>query len=81
MVELTEQQIREKEFESVIQEVAYYVAVDGLPRKKVYEKAEELNQLRKNPDMYVDNGEYIEYLDSDLNEPVIQKEKQINAIA
>jgi len=83
MVKLQEEEIREKEFENIIKEAAYYVVVDELSRETAFNKAKELNKLRKDSQIQIDNGECIEYLDDNLNEPIVPKEKenQVNAVA
>jgi len=82
IVELEEDEIKEIEYQNIV-EAAYYVIVDKMERESAFKKAKELNELRKDPSNYVDNGEYIEYLDSSLKEPEIpqEKKKQIKTVA
>jgi hypothetical protein len=82
MVELEQEEIKEKEFDNIITETAYYVVYERLEREEAYKKAKELNELRKDPNNYIDTGDCIEYLDCSLKEPIIpaDKKKQIEAV-
>ena len=84
MVELQEQELEEQNYQSIIDEAAYYVVNEKMPRKEAFKEAKELNEQRQDKDNYIVIDEEtmeIEYLQSELNEPIFKKTKQLEAVA
>ena len=84
MVELQEQEIEEQNYRSIINETAHYVVNEKMPRKEAFDKAKELHEQRQDKDNYIVVNEEtmeIEYLQSELKEPIFKRTKQLEAVA
>jgi galactitol-specific phosphotransferase system IIB component len=84
MVELQEQEIEEQNYQNIVDEAAHYVVNEKMSREEAFAKAKNLHEQRQDKDNYVVIDEEtmeVEYLQSDLKEPVFQKTKQLEAVS
>jgi len=84
MVEIQEQEIEEQNYQGIVNEAAHYVVNEKMPRKEAFYKAKELCEQRQDKDNYIVIDEEtmeIEYLQSELKEPIFKKTKQLEAVS
>jgi nitrogen regulatory protein PII-like uncharacterized protein len=84
IIEMQEQENEEQNYSSIIDEAAHYVVNKKMSREEAFEHSKNLHEERQDKDNYVvtneETGE-IEYLHSELKEPIFKKTKQIEAVA
>ena len=84
MVEMQEQELEEENYRNIVDEAAHYVVNEKMSREEAFAHSKNLHEKRQDKDNYVvtdeETGE-IEYLQSELKEPVFEKTKQIKAVA
>lgn len=83
MVKMREQELEEENYHNIIEEAAHYIINERMSRKEAFAHAKNLHEKRQDKNNYVavdeETGE-IEYLQSELKEPVFEKTKQIKAV-
>jgi len=84
IIEMQEQEIEEQNYNNIIDEAAHYVVNKNMSRDDAFTHSKDLHVQRQDKDNYVvideDTGE-IEYLQSELKEPIFKKTKQIKSVA
>lgn len=84
IIEMQEQEVEEQNYRSIIDEAAHYVVNEKMSREEAFAKAKDLHEQRQDKDNYVVVDEEtmeVEYLQTELKEPVFQKNKQIEAVS
>jgi len=84
IIEMQEQEIEEQNYRNIIEEAAHYVVNEKMPREEAFAHSKNLHGQRQDKDNYVVTNEEtgsIEYLQSELKEPIFEKTKQIEVVA